>query len=128
MRFLDDQNSVLTTEFLDFILTPGTIRDAKLATSAVRMSVDMLQISGVDGVDINKFASSDLFGEHGDDDLSILQRGLKKISKNWGSINESLEREFDRYFKSVPSSKGKLMPIKVFKVFILTQNYQFTYL
>lgn len=44
MRFSDGQGAVSIPEFLEFFTTPAQIRMARAATSAVRMSLDLLQL------------------------------------------------------------------------------------
>ena len=47
MRFLIEDNRVSVTEFLDYFLSPQSVRQAKAATAAVRMSLEYLQIDSL---------------------------------------------------------------------------------
>jgi hypothetical protein len=44
MRFDDGHGSVSIPEFIDFFVTPPSIRNAKAAASAVRMSLDLFSL------------------------------------------------------------------------------------
>lgn len=45
LRFSDGSGFVSIPEFLEFFTTPATMRMAKAATAAVRMSLDLLQLT-----------------------------------------------------------------------------------
>ncbi len=62
MRFSDGQGTVSIPEYLEFFTTPAQVRMAKAATSAVRMSLDLLQLKD-DEEDEDLGAEEDVDGD-----------------------------------------------------------------
>lgn len=105
MRFDDGRGFVSVPEFIDFFVTPATIRTAKAAASAVRMSLDLfsLDIEMFDNIDpedpellMDEADFQNLPPEMRKTHLTdILDRGAKRMLVMWIFVREDLEKAFN---------------------------------
>lgn len=94
LRFGDGSGFVAVPEFLEFFTTPSHIRLAKSATSAVRMSLDLLQLTADEefmlgeGEEEEEEADESEDKENKEDDGSVMD-GDTKIKVTHFNLNYS---------------------------------------
>lgn len=129
LRFLIEDNQVSVPEFLEFLSTPTSIRQARAATSAVRMSLAFLQLDEVQlKRDYDNNADNEIseeedkeFGDIGE--VTLLESAIEKLLVKWDEVKDFIELSFTSYANSNKSkNNGKLIPINTFKTIMLSTN------
>jgi hypothetical protein len=125
-RFDDGNGSVNVPEFLDFFGTPHTLRTAKSAANAVRMSLDMLSLNG--SAYLNTYPGKESAVDMRRSHLTKgLDRSAKKLLALWLFVREELMRSLDvlkesKNGKTKKDSKSKPEEENVVKVAILKRS------
>ncbi len=89
MRFEDGSGSVSIPEYLEFFSIPHELRNAKTAASAVRMSLDLLEL------DVQIDEAENLLQSDIDGDVSGAQgldKGAKRLLLMWTFVQHELEK------------------------------------
>jgi hypothetical protein len=125
LRFDDGTGGMVSvTEFMDFFLTPPSVRTARSAASAVRMSLDLfsLNVELLDNINNDKITS--LISEEEIDQLpqelrathytDILNRGVKRLLVMWIFVRDELRKQLAHFAKK--NEIEKVIEIEIFQV------------
>lgn len=105
-RFDDGNGAVNVPEFLDFFCTPHTLRCAKSAANAVRMSLDMLALNEQVYPNVKPDEVDDV-NTRRSHFTNRLDRSAQKLLALWLFVREELLTSFSVLKESKPSSSAK---------------------